>query len=319
MLLHRADPQIYKHRDGYYYFMSSVLPDFDRLELRKSKTLTGIKDTKPVDVFLKQPSGPLSHNLWAPEIHYIHNKWYIYFSAAGTPEVFDHRMFVLENNSPDPTQGTWVYKGQIVTNWDSFALDATVFSHRGSLYLVWAQHDPAIAGNTNLYIAKMRNPWTIEGKQVMLSKPDLVWEQQGFWVNEGPAVLKRNGQIFLTYSASSCDPRYLMGMLRASDTSDLLRADSWTKSPVPVFQSNPAAHVYGPGHNSFTVSPDGTEDYLMYHAYSSNTVPTCFGDERSVRMQRFYWRPDGTPDFGQPVSEDVKLPLPSGEAAQQKR
>ena len=77
----------------------------------------------------------------------------------------------MENDSPNPLEGTWVEKGQIKTNWESFSLDATTFEHRGTRYLVWAQRDPKIFGNSNLYIAAMSNPWTISGKQVMLSKP----------------------------------------------------------------------------------------------------------------------------------------------------
>jgi GH43 family beta-xylosidase len=30
-------------------------------------------------------------------------------------------------------------------------------------------------------------------------------------------------------------------------------------------------------------------------------------------MQRFTWRPDGSPDFGEPVASGVRLPVPSGE------
>ena len=125
---------------------------------------------------------------------------YVYFAAARTTEtkegLFDHRIFVLENESENPLEGSWVEKGQLKTNWESFALDATTFEHKGIRYLVWAQKDPNICGNSNLYIAKMSNPWTIEGKQVMITEPEYDWEKIGFLVNEGPAVINRNGQIF---------------------------------------------------------------------------------------------------------------------------
>ena len=44
----------------------------------------------------------------------------------------------------------------------------------------------------------MENPWTLKSKSV-LSKPELDWEIKLYWVNEGPAILKKNGKIFLTY------------------------------------------------------------------------------------------------------------------------
>ena len=63
-----------------------------------------------------------------------------------------------------PTTG---WKGQIVTPIDSFALDATTEVIDGVQYLVWAPEDPAIRGNSNLYIARMANPWTLDSEPVM--------------------------------------------------------------------------------------------------------------------------------------------------------
>ena len=51
----------------------------------------------------------------------------------------------------------------------------------------------------------MENPWTLKSKPVLLSKPELDWEIKLYWVNEGPAILKKNGKIFLTNSASETD------------------------------------------------------------------------------------------------------------------
>jgi len=312
-LLHRADPWVYKHTDGYYYYMSTV-PEFDRLELRKSRTLSGIGSAAPVVIWNKHASGIMGANIWAPEIHFINNKWYVYFTAGESSNAFNVRLYALESSNADPTTGGWIERGRIATAWDSFTLDATTFIHNNVQYLLFAQKDPAISGNSNIYIARMTDPLHVDtGTQVMLTKPDLTWEQQGPWVNEGPEVIKRNGKIFVTYSASSCDPRYRMGMLTASDTSNLLSATSWTKSPTPVFDSNPTANAYGPGHNAFAQSPDGTEDYLIYHAFSDGSVTTCFGDQRSMRIQKIGWKADGSPDLGKPVSTGTVMPLPSGD------
>ena len=175
VVLQRADPWVYKHSDDYYYFTASV-PEFDRIELRRSLTIQGLAEAEAVICWRKYDAGPMSKNIWAPEIHYINDKWYIYFAAARTAEtndgMFDHRMFVLENASANPLEGEWVEKGQLIVDWESFSLDATTFEHRGVRYLVWAQKDPAIPGNSNLYMAPLVNPWTIEGPQVCLTQPD---------------------------------------------------------------------------------------------------------------------------------------------------
>jgi GH43 family beta-xylosidase len=311
----RADPWIYKHKDGYYYFTASV-PEYDRIELRRAKSIQGLEEAEPVTVWRKHDDGPMSNLIWAPELHFIDGKWYVYFAAAWTKEIinglFDHRMFVIENDSPNPLEGEWIEKGQIKTGMDSFSLDATTFEHKGTRYLVWPQKDPEITGNSNLYIAPLKNPWTIEGHQVMISKPEYPWEIKGFWVNEGPAVLKRNGKIFITYSASATDENYCMGLLTADENADLLNPESWVKSQSPVFQTNFEERQYGPGHNSFTVSEDGSEDILVYHARSYTEIvgDPLYDPNRHTRAQVFTWKEDGTPNFGKPVPDQKEITSP---------
>lgn len=301
----RADPWIYKHTDGYYYFTGSV-PAYDRIELRRSKTIEGLRSAQAVDIWFKHETGPMSANIWAPEIHFIDGKWYVYFAAARTSEtkdgLFDHRMFALENASANPLEGEWVEKGQVKTKWESFALDATSFEHKGVRYYVWAQKDPEVPGNSNMYISEMENPWTLKGEQVCITTPEYDWEKIGFLVNEGAAVLKRNGRIFMTFSASATDHNYCMGLLTADENSDLLDPKSWVKTPTPVFTTSEENSQYGPGHNSFTVSEDGRQDLLVYHARSYKEIEgdPLYDPNRHARIKVIEWNEDGTPNFGIP-------------------
>jgi len=297
----RADPFIMRHTDGNYYFIATV-PEFDRIELRRAPTIGELGKAEPVVIWSKHGDGPMSAPIWAPEIHFIDGKWYVYFAAGGPGGI---RIYALENASADPLAASWVEKGRFQTGMDSFSLDSTTFSHRGKRYFVWAQQDAAIRGNTNLYIAGMDTPCSIAGKPVMLSKPDQPWEQILYWVNEGPAILKKNGRIFLTYSASGTDANYCMGMLTAQEDSDLLDPKSWVKSPQPVFRTDGAAGQFGPGHNCFTVLPDGQTDVLVYHArnYEKIVGNPLRDPNRHARAQVISWNADGTPDFGRPVPD----------------
>jgi len=298
----RADPWVYKHDDGFYYFTASV-PEYDRIEVRRARTIQGLAEAEPAVVWRKYPSGLLSANIWAPEIHHIEGKWYIYFAAARTTEtnegLFDHRMYVLENESPNPLQGTWVEKGQIRTMWETFALDATTFEHRGTRYLVWAQKDPSIKGNSNLYLAPMANPWTLASKGSLLTVPEYGWETVGFLVNEGPAVIKRGGRIFISYSASATNHHYCMGLLEASEDADLTDPSAWRKSPLPVLTTDEARGLFGPGHNSFTVSEDGQDDLLVFHArtYKEIVGDPLYDPNRHTFVRKLRWREDGRPIF----------------------
>lgn len=301
----RADPQIFLHTDGYYY-MTATVPAYDCIELRRAQSIGGLSNATTQVIWRKHASGPMSANIWAPELHFLEGKWYAYFAAGRADALWAIRMYVLENSSANPLEGTWTEKGQIQMNWESFTLDATLFEHRGSRYLAWAQSAPNSKG-TDIYLAKMDTPWSITGKQVLLTNPDLAWEKVGHHVNEAPAFIRHHKSLFLTYSASATDANYCLGLLTADESSDLLQPSSWHKSPTPVFTSNPATRQYGPGHNCFTTTPDGKTDILVYHARSYEKIEgePLHNPDRATRAQPFQWKADGSPDFGVPVADSV--------------
>ena len=304
LVLQRADPQVTLQPDGWYYYTATV-PEYDRIEIRRARTLDDLGKAEASVVWRKHARGEMGAHIWAPEMHRIEGKWYIYFTAAPADKIWEIRLYVLENASPDPFKGEWVERGQLKTGWESFSLDATTFAHRGRRYLVWTQRAPDGSKGTNIYIAKMDTPLSIAGPATLLTRPEYAWEKVKYDVNEAPAVLVKNGRVFLTYSASATDANYAMGMLTARDDADLLDAASWTKSPQPVFRSSDANRQWGPGHNSFTTTPDGKTDVLVYHARNYRDI---VGDplrdpNRNTRAQVIHWRADGTPEFGVPVAD----------------
>ncbi len=296
----RADPWIVQH-EGRSYFIATV-PAFDRLEMRAADSLEALPAAEPVTIWRAHESGPMAQPIWAPELHRWEGKWYIQFAAGETgKEGWSIRMYVLENSSSDPLAGEWVEKGRVGPTWDTFSLDATMFEHGGTSYLVWAQHKPGFDGNTQLFIAPLENPWTLAGEPVMLTEPRFEWETRGYKVNEGAAVIKRHGRVFITYSASATNHDYAMGLLWADEEADLLDPASWHKSPGPVFVSSPENSMYGPGHNGFTTDAEGS-DVLVYHArnYLELRGSPLSDGNRHARLMRFGWTEDGFPDFGQP-------------------
>ncbi|WP_394618227.1 family 43 glycosylhydrolase [Lentzea sp. JNUCC 0626] len=296
----RADPFITPPTDGMYYLTGSV-PEYDRVVIRGASTLDGLAAARERTIWRRPESGRMGGYIWAPELHRIDGRWYVYFAAGDKDEPFRIRTYVLESSNADPREGGWVLRGQMVTAWDTFTLDATTFAHRGRRYFLWAQSEPGIATNSNLYIAEMASPLALKSAPVRIAVPTLSWEIQGFKVNEGPAVLIRNGRVFVTYSASATDARYCMGLLTADENANLLDARSWTKSPSPVFATSAPTSRYGPGHNSFTTV--GSSDVLVYHArdYRDIVGDPLFDPNRHTCVQRLHWNADGTPSFGVPV------------------
>ena len=305
LIRQRADPFVYRHVDGHYYFAASV-PEYDRIELRRAETLKGLADATPTVVWRKPETGPFSELIWAPEIHFNQDVWHVYFAAAPSREIkddlFQHRIYTIATDAKNPLEGSWHPPRRIETGMDTFCLDATTFSHRGVLYYLWAQKEAGIPGNSNLYIAPMDTPDRIAGVPVRLSVPELDWEIRGFRVNEGPAVLIRNGKVFVSYSASATDENYCVGLLHADEDADLLNPKSWRKSPKPVFTTCYEHGVYGPGHNSFTVSEDGKQDIVVFHARTYREIEgdPLWNPDRHTFVKPLRWDESGMPVFGRP-------------------
>ncbi|WP_169306545.1 family 43 glycosylhydrolase [Cohnella pontilimi] len=300
-----ADPWMMKHPDGWYYFTKTT---GGNVTLWRSKSITGVDAGDSKVVWTPPANTSYSQNIWAPELHYLDYKWYIYFAADdGRNE--SHRMYVLENESADPFTGTWTFKGKISDSTDRWAIDGTVLEAGGIKYFIWSGWEGTTNVKQNLYIAQMTNPWTIGSERVLISSPTYPWETNTDpKVNEGPEVIVKGNTINLVYSASgSWTDTYSLGLITASISSNLLDPTSWTKKNTPIFQSGNG--IYAPGHASFVKSPDGSEDWIIYHTARHRGA----GWDRNIRTQKFIWNSDNTPNFGTPANPNIPIQLPSGE------
>ncbi|WP_290476549.1 MULTISPECIES: glycoside hydrolase family 43 protein [unclassified Leeuwenhoekiella] len=299
----RADPWVYKDSDGTYYFIATA-PEYDRIEIRKSNTINGLGTAEPKVIWTKHKTGKMGAHIWAPELHKINGKWYVYFAAGEVEDVWKIRMFVLSTDAADPTEGIWKEEGQIATEQDSFSLDATTFEHKGKRYLVWAQAKTPHEG-TSLILSEMDSPTSLTGPEIIITYPKYDWELIGYKVNEGPALIKHGDKLFLTYSASATDANYAVGLLWVDEDADLMNPESWHKSEKPVFSTNAEVRRFGPGHNSFTKSEDGKSDVMIYHArvYEQVRGNSLYDFNRHTRARVIEWDENGFPDFRQNVRD----------------
>lgn len=311
LLTSGPDPWVIQ-KDTFYYYTHTF---GNKLAIFKTNKMSALSNAPLTTVWSPPVSGDYSKDIWAPELHYINNKWYFYFAADNNGNNSTHRIYVLENSSADPTTGTWTLKGKVTDATDKWAIDATVFEHSGKLYMLWSGWQGDSDGEQDIFIAQLSDPWTVSSSRVLISSPTYAWEKAGSppVVNEGPEVLKNtSGKVFVTYSASGCwTDDYALGLLTLKDGGDPLNAADWTKSPTPVFTKKPSAGAYGPGHNAFFKSRDGSEDWILYHA-NSQAGQGC-GDNRNPRAQKFTWNVDGTPAFGEPASINTAIKKPAGE------
>jgi GH43 family beta-xylosidase len=299
----------------YYYVRSHDR----RIWVARSPRLSDVITAPAKAIWSAPDTGWNRTNIWAPEMHFIDGRWYVYYAAgrAGPPFTSQHAG-VLQSADADPL-GRWVDHGMIYTGdsvgtggGDRWSIDMTVGRIAGRDYAVWSGWStPAATDKTpqQLYIAPLENPWTIATNRVLLSAPDQSWERgPELDLQEGPQFLRRGGDVFVLYSTrDSWLKDYAIGQLRLRDTTaDPLQPASWEKTG-PVFTGN--ARVYGVGHASFVTSSDSAEYWIVYHTKDSPTP----GWRRSVHMQPFGWSASGDPTFGAAVAGGERLRSPSGE------
>lgn len=300
------DPWVFQRGARYYVTFTTG----NNITLLVTEEMSDLALAENKIVWTPPAAGLNSKNIWAPEIHYVVDRWYIYY-AADDGKNENHRMWVLENTSDDPLQGTWIDRGKLPLPGDKWAIDGTLGTINGVYYFAWSGWESDENIRQDIYIVKMLDPLTPISDRIKISSPGLPWELAGGVpaVNEAPQFLIHDN-VFITYSASGCwTDEYSIGLLSATG-GNLLDASSWVKSDQPLLTKNAAALAYGPGHNSFFKSKDGDEDWLTYHA-NLNPGAGC-GDERSMRMQKFTWQ-NGKPFFGEPVTPGRAIKVPSGE------
>lgn len=305
-----ADPWMTYYK-GWYYLTTTSAVD---IKMRRARRIGELK-AAPDKVVWKDDTPGRQKDMWATEFFLLDGgngpRWYGYYTAADGVEP-NHRMYVIESASDDPL-GPYTFKAQVQTDPENefYAIDGTILQlPNGNLYFIWCGR-PSAAGQ-GIYISRMANPWTTTGPRVYLETSGFGCEH----VREGPITLMRNGKVFLVYSA--CDastPDYKLGWLQSDIGSDLMNPASWKQNPKPVFARVDQWGVFGPGHNFFFKSPDGKEDWIVYHAKLGTN--RTFGD-RVTRAQPFTWNADGTPNFGLPLSPDADIAVPSGEAPLEK-
>lgn len=289
------DPWITREGQDYYYLNTLG----NRIAIRKTRDLGKFAEAEEITVWRAPATGPNAQSVWAPELHRIDGKWYLYYTAAAAGHDDDaHRgIFVLENSGSDPLTGDWVDRGQLKTA--HTGIDGTTFVFGGKRYFVYS---PYVGPDSDLAIVEMANPWTLKGPETIIARPDQAWERQGGrQILEGPEFLPGpRGELFLSYSGSACwSDDYAIGLLSAPAGADPLDARVWTKTPKPVIAKSPAHGVFAPGHNGFFTSPDG-QHWIVYHANPAADMKCT--PKRAPRIQRVTFGRDGRPVFGDPVA-----------------
>ena len=313
---HTPDPWITQHNGTFYFTFTGN----NRVPMWQASSLMNFYDRfERWPVFNARSSGPQSERLWAPELHLLRGRWYIYFAAAD--RLYgnrSHRMYVLggPRDGQDPHAGPWellgCIKGMDQRQW---AIDGTVFELDDRLYFVysgWPRKERSEYGWENrdekiqqLFIIHLSDPVTASSDPVMISDPSNSWErlgEAGAAINEGPQWLESPSGHWrgLVFSCSgSWTKDYKMATLEYRGPSPM-DPSSWVKSERPLLQNRPdGLGPYGPGHGCFLHA--GGETVALFHATDRDTDGNR---NRRCRMQRVNWTLTG-PDMGGYVGAHV--------------
>ena len=259
------DPYVIKHNNMYYRCFTL---DTESIYISCADSIDGLSYAESKCVYIPEPNREYSKHMWAPELHVIDEKCYIYV-ACDDGNNANHRMYVLENNSDNP-MAPYAMHGKISDSSDKWAIDATVMKYNGAKYFIWSGWEGDENICQNLYIAKMKNPYELETERVMISTPEYDWEKLGSGgernlplINEGPFAFSWNGGQYLAYSAAGswCED-YCIALLKLVGN-DPMNPDSWEKIKEPVFSSNDK--VKGAGHCSIVCEDDIL--HVFFHAW----------------------------------------------------
>ena len=260
------DPSVIYHNKKYYHCFTI---NAEAIYIAKASTLKKLAKAKPILVYKPEENKDYSKELWAPELHVINDKCYIYV-ACDDGNNRNHRMYVLTNDNPCPTKPYHMLT-KLTDETNRWAIDGTVFTYKNQLYTIWSGWEADRNDNQNLYIAKMENPFTINSQRVKISTPEYDWEKKDAigdgikWppINEGAFAYEKDGKLRVIYSASgSWANHYCMGILEF-EGDDLLNTKNWKKQPFPALSLEDGWN--GPGHCS--IFSNGENDYIAFHVY----------------------------------------------------
>lgn len=292
---------------GYYYLLFTRGRE---LRVFRSRTLSRLReDESSHQVYHVSAGDGITGSIWAPEMHKIDGRWYIYTSGARTEDGRENRtLFIMRSRTEDPFDG---FDLAAFPDPEINAIDPTVTRlDDGSLYMCYAREG---RGN-RLHIRKMKNPLEFEGEGVLICEAELEWEKVPPYIGdmtivEGSFFVRSpdNKRTFILYSANGCwSDCYRLGVLELTGD-DILSKDSWEKHPDFIFGSGNG--TFGPGHASFFKSPSGDQLYIAYHSMHESNVKVSWAP-RYLHIQRVHFDPTGFPVIEAPLPMNVPYPEP---------
>ena len=283
-----ADPFVLQHEGQYYAYGTGVLsPEGWAFPVLHS---TDLVSWQPRGWSLIPPGG---HEFWAPEVAYQDGVFYMYYSARGIDDK-DHQLRVATHTSP---LGPFRDTGRVLVPDQPFTIDAHPFQDRdGQWYMFYSQDfltldDPYRVG-TGIVVDRMLDMLTLAGEARVVIRPHADWQLfkaqrsmygavYDWYTIEGASLRFHNGLYYCFFSGGAWEhDNYGISYVIADQVMGPYSLPPW--DPQVLLRSVPE-RVIGPGHNSFTRSPDGKQEFIVYHAWDPGMTA------RRMCIDPLYW------------------------------
>lgn len=311
-----SDPCVCAYQGRYFLSASG----HRSVTFRIGDTLKALADAKPFAIYELPESDRVHANMWAPEMHVIHGVPYV-FTTVGKREWSTVRSHVLRCVGDPANPADWEAPrlvrrpGGEELQGRGISLDMTYFEVDGTHYVMWSDRvfeerseERTVADSADICIARIDPdaPWQLVTEPVRILRPLYGWDRCETPVDEGPYLLRRGEDLFVTISGSSTGlaDLYCLGLLHAKAGSDLLREKSWEWLPWPVLTKESVPGQFGPGHNCFLKDPDTGDDLLIYHAVPHDAKDRALG--RHMGIRRVHWAKSGYPYLEMTPGRDVR-------------
>ncbi|TFC49773.1 glycoside hydrolase [Cryobacterium sp. TMT2-17-1] len=296
-----ADPFALRTGDGYVAYGTNPECSLDReFEILTSPDLTHWKSAGGA---LTRPSKTIGTDFWAPEIAHSDDRWWMYYSVGHG--IVGHHLRIAVADSPT---GPFEDLGINLTPHERFAIDAHPFQDQdGRWYLFFARDVlDADRPGTHLAVAPLTGMTAFAADPIEVLRPNADWQiyernrliygdRYTWHTLEGPSVIYREGRYWLTYSGGAWTGEHYAVSWAVSDSP----LGPWRPAPSsasPLLRTG--NHLIGPGHNSLTVAPDGS-DAIVFHSWNPSRT------RRELQVRRIVFGPDApsvkTPTCGVPA------------------
>jgi GH43 family beta-xylosidase len=304
-----ADPFVLQHKGHYYaYGTGPRSPEGYAFPVLHS---TDLVNWQQHGWSLMPPGGD---EFWAPEVVHHDGVFYMYYSAHGI-DGKDHQLRVATQTNP---LGPFRDTGRVLVPDQPFTIDAHPFQDTdGQWYLFYSQDfltidDPYRVG-TGIVVDRMLNMFTLTGEPRVVIRPHADWQlfkaQRSMYgavydwhTIEGVALRFHNGHYYCFYSGGAWEhDNYGISYVVADHVLGPYRLPDGNQQ---VLLRSVPEHVIGPGHNSFTASPKGEQEFIVYHAWDPDMTA------RRMCIDSLHWV-NGTPVIHGPTWTPQPIAIPN--------